>query len=134
MSEFKPTTKHLSGKDWDDFLEYLQLSDTPTFKDFIEMKIHYAFSEHFNKSYASLVHGVSEWDNKLYEVPLDEGDTSLIWFLLKVASNENNNIVEDNPMKLEDIEPKDIDDLLYRLDHIYKGHPNAKEFGLIPKE
>ena len=131
--QFKPNEKHLKSDEWEHFLEYLQYSDTPNFKDFIEMKIHYAMKDHFDKSYTNLVYGISEYDDKLYEVPLDEGDTSMIWYLLKLASNKNNNIV-DYELEFDDINPKDIDDLLYRIDYLYKDHPKAKEFKMIPVE
>tara|TARA_R110000803_G_C11905681_1_gene312606 strand:+ start:131 stop:541 length:411 start_codon:yes stop_codon:yes gene_type:complete len=129
--QFKPNEKHLKSDEWEDFLEYLQYSDTPTFKDFIKMKIHYAFSDYFDKSHANLVYGISEWDDKLYEIPLDEGEEGLIWLLLKSVSNEKHNIVNYDT-NLDDIKLKDIDDLLYKIDYVYKDHPNAEKFKMIP--
>ena len=128
---FKPSQKHLKSDEWEHFLEYLQYSDTPTFKDFIKMKIHYAMKNHFDKSHANLVYGISEWDDKLYEIPLDEGEKDLIWWLFKCVSNEKHNI-DNYDTDLDDIELKDIDNLLYKIEYVYKNHPKAKEFKMIP--
>ena len=46
-------------------------------------------------------------------------------------SNEKHNIVNYDT-NLDDIKLKDIDDLLYKIDYVYKDLPNAEKFKMIP--